>query len=124
MNTELKLSAIDDMGFDFRHVVGDVVNLIYVMIVYFAGQCLFETASNMTGQYLTVYKSVIGRRLHGRQIICTFRAGQRCANKLPVRQVNVITADRFLKTFDVVTAYLVAEPARAAMDLHHNLLFN
>ena len=123
MNTKLKLSAVDDMGLDLCHVVGDIVNLVKLVIFCFTGQCLFETVSDMARQDLTVCKSIVGRPFHGRQIISALRTGERCANQLPVRQVKTISANLFLKAFDVVTAYLVAESARAAMNLNRNLIF-
>ena len=99
------------MGFDLRHVMGNVVNLVQAVIRHLTGQGLFEAASNKTDQYLTVGKRVISRPAQSRQIVLTFRTGERCANQLPVRQVKTILMNRFLKAFDIVAAYLVAEPA-------------
>ena len=108
------------MGFDFGHIMGNVVNLVDVMVVDFAGQNLFKTASNVMGQHLAVGKGIVRSGFHGRQVILTFRTVQRRTNELPVRQGKAVFGGHLLKPFDIVAANLVTETARSAMNLNDN----
>jgi hypothetical protein len=109
------------MGFDLGHVVGDVVDLVEVKIGHLAGQHLLEAAADVKGQHLPVGKGVVGRRLHGGQVILPLGAAQGGADQLAVGQGQPVTAHRFLVELDIVGAHLVPQPPRAAVDLHHHL---
>ena len=65
MNAQLQVFPVDTVGFDLRHVMGDIINLKDMMIGNPAGQNLLETAADMKCQHLTVGKCIIGGRLHG-----------------------------------------------------------
>ena len=90
MYAHFHFTAIALVLFDFSHIVGDVVNLVDVVIFDLASQHVFKTATNVMGEHLPVGKGVISGSLHRRQIILSFRAAKGSADQLPVGQFDAV----------------------------------
>ena len=109
------------MLLDLGHVVGDVVDLIDTGVGHLAAQGVIEAAADEVGQELAIAEGEVGRALHGRQILLPLRAAQGGTDQLAVGQLDVVLVDGLLEAGDVVGADLVAEAARAAVNLGHDL---
>jgi len=84
MDTDVHGLPLHEMLFDLGHVVGDVINLVNVIVAYFSRQSLFEAPPNVMSQHLAVGERVIGRRFHGRQVFLPVPAAQGGANQLSI----------------------------------------
>jgi len=102
--------------------VGDVVNLVEIEARDLSGQCLFKGLADTVCQHLTVGKGEIGRAGHGVKILLPFLGFKGRAYQLAVGKLDAVVAHCLLKTGDIILADLVAEAARAAMDLHYRLV--
>jgi hypothetical protein len=109
------------VGFDFGHVVGDIVDLKEMVVFDPAGQNLLEAAPDVKRQHLPVGEGVVGCGLHGCQVIPALGAAGRGAHQFAVGQRQAVFSHGLLEEVDVVGANLVAEPARAAVNLGDDL---
>ncbi len=117
MHTDTHIFAIDDMGFGFSHIMGDVVNLVKVPIRNSAREHLLKRAANMMRQYLSIAKGVVCCTCHRRFVSFTLRGIQRRADQFTVRQFDPVALHGALKFTDIIRADLVSKPTRAAVDL-------
>ena len=104
--------------FDLGHIMGDVVDLEQVRVAHLAAQHFLEGLATLVGQHLTVRPGVVGRGLHGGQIILPLGAAHGHTDQLAIGQHDVVTAHLLLEAIDIICTDLMAEAARAAMDLH------
>ncbi len=121
MDADGHAPAVDHVLLDLRHVVGDVVNLVDAVVVHLAGQGVLEALADEMGQQLAVTEGEVSRALHRRQVVLPLWAAQRGANQLAVGQLDVVLVHDALEAGHVVSAHLVAEAARAAVNLGHDL---
>ncbi len=85
----------------------------------FPAESLLKGAPGGMCQQLPVGKGKIGGGTHRAQVGLPFRTVHRRTNQLPVGQINIVAPNHRLELLDIVRTDLVTQPARAAVDLHH-----
>src|SRR5688500_6331992 len=118
MDTDLDLSTLNLVCLELSHVMSNVVDLVQMPAARFGSECLLKCAARGVSQQLSVRKGEVCRGAHRSHICLAFGGVHRRADELPVRQVDAVFVDRVLEGLDIVSADLVSEPARAAVDLH------
>ena len=69
MDTDTGRPTANQMGFNFSHVVSDIVDLVQLKPFQFARQNHLEAFADLIGQQLAIDEGIVGRRLHGGQVI-------------------------------------------------------
>jgi len=74
------------------------------------------------GHHVSIGEGEVSGRCHGCEVRATFRGGGGRASELTVRQHDLVTALDAIHRAHVVGADLMAEPARARVNEHGDLI--
>ena len=109
------------VGLDLRHVVRDVVNEGEVPVAYPSTQHVLKCFADAVGKHLAVGPGIVGRSVHGSQVVFALARIQGCADQLAVRQLIAEAPAGGLELLDVIRRHLVPQPTAPTVDLDHRL---
>jgi hypothetical protein len=108
VNADLHAPSPDFVLLQLRHVVGDVIDLVEVVVANPSSQHFLEAPSYKAGEDLPVGKSEIGGRRHGTEVSLAFGRVEWSANKFAVGQFDAVLPHDLLKLADKVFAHMVS----------------
>src|SRR3990167_8015266 len=114
VNDEFFHYAPDDVLFNFRDIVGNIVENGYLSAAF--SQDFAPDLSDFIGDDLAIRPGKIGSRSHSGKIALSPRRLEWRASQLPVRQINAIVLELTQHHPNVVSGDLVPQSARAAVD--------
>jgi hypothetical protein len=115
--------SVDGERFELRDVVAHVVDHADAGAIRSDAERDRQALADPVRHDLAVGEREIGGGHHRREVVAPFRRRDRRARELPVRQRDAVLAAGIAHHAQVIGADLVAEPARAAVDHHGDLIF-
>ena len=123
VNGNLLCFPVDHVRFDFRHIVGDVVDYLHIERVGWALEYLRERFSRPVGYHLSVDECEVAGSGHCGDVVLGLWTLAGACSQFSIGKLDVVLVDRSLHHSQVVAAGLVTIPSTTCMNQNKNLAF-